>query len=204
MHRGPHAIHGRTEGADAERTFEEVVTQHLDALYRTALRLTRGRTADAEDLLQDAVLRAFEAFGELREPGAARAWLFTTLVRTHLNRRRAATRRREDLACDLGDHEFEQALAAWPAGVMRDERGDGRPDPADVAEAIDALDEPLRSVVVLVDVEGFRQREAAAMLRLPEGTVASRLFRARRQLRETLLDRSAAGRSAAADLDRRR
>lgn len=168
------------------RTFEEVVTEHLDALYRTGLRMTRGHTSDAEDLVQDTLLRACEAYAELRAPGAVRTWLFTILVRTHLNRRRAAKRRPEALACDLTDAEFERALASWSAADDVSRAGEMQASAEDVGEAVDALDESLRSVVVLVDVEGFHQREAAGMLGLPEGTVASRLFRARRLLRDAL------------------
>src|SRR3970040_227019 len=107
---------GRARGQEREgwRPFEEVVTQHLDALFRAALRLTRGHTANAEDLLQDAMLRACEAYDELRDPGAARTWLFTILMRTHFNRQRSAKRHPEALASDLTDAEFEQALANWP------------------------------------------------------------------------------------------
>jgi RNA polymerase sigma-70 factor (ECF subfamily) len=177
---------GRAQGAEGWRTFEEVVTQHLDALFRTALRLTRGHTANAEDLLQDAMLRACEGYDELRDPGAARTWLFTILMRTHFNRQRSAKRHPEALASELTDAEFEKALADWPGIGTGHVSGDGWPSTEKVGEAIDALDEALRAVVVLVDVQGFRQREAAAMLGLPEGTVASRLFRARRQLRDAL------------------
>lgn len=178
----------RVRALDAEgwRTFEEVVTQHLDALYRTALRMTRGHTANAEDLLQDALLRACEGYGELRDPGAVRTWLWKILVRTHFNRQRAEKRRSEALACDLTDAEFEQALARWPGDGLAAGPADKWPSAEDVGEAIDALDESLRIVVVLGDVQGFRQREVAAMLGLPEGTVASRLFRARRLLRDAL------------------
>src|SRR5919109_1319914 len=61
------------------RAFEEVLAEHLDALFRTALRLCRGHEAEAEDLLQETALRAFNAYGGLREPSAARSWLFTIL-----------------------------------------------------------------------------------------------------------------------------
>lgn len=173
--------------AAPELTFEEVITQHLDALYRAALRFSRGHTADAEDLLQDAVLRACERYGDLRDAGAAKAWLFTILARTHLNRRRSQQRRREALESDLSEHEFEEALADWPAAGDVDASW---PSAAEVGDAIDALEESLRSAVVLCDIEGFRQREVAAMLEVPEGTVASRLYRARRQLRDKLLGTS--------------
>jgi RNA polymerase sigma factor (sigma-70 family) len=171
------------------RAFEELLSEHLDALYRTALRLCGGRRADAEDLLQDAVLRAFERFDELREPAAARAWMFTILTRTNLNRIRASRRRAEALASDLDEHEFEEALASWQGAAAPDEQADLVLARAHLAAALDALDEQLRPVVWLSDVEGFRQREVAEMLGIPEGTVASRLFRARRSLREALRQR---------------
>lgn len=178
--------------ADTNRkTFEEVVTQHLDPLYRTALRLTRGHTANAEDLVQDCLLRACEGYGELRNHEAVRTWFYTILLRTHFNRQRTAKRHPEALACDLTDAEFEQALERWPADGCGISAGEKWPSPQEIRDAIDALDESLRSVVVLVDVEGFRQREVATMLGLPEGTVASRLFRARRLLRDSFAEASA-------------
>jgi RNA polymerase sigma-70 factor (ECF subfamily) len=168
------------------RAFEEVFAEHLDALYRTAVRLCRGNQADAEDLLQDSALRAFTGFDQLRDPAAARGWLFTILTRTHLNRVRSAGRRVEAAITDLDDQAFEAALAQWLP----------LPSPAEEVErwqlgellvsALDHLPAELRGAVWLVDVEGFTQREAAAMQNVPEGTMASRLFRARRQLREIL------------------
>ena len=155
-------------------------------MFRTALRLCRGNEADAEDLLQDSSLRAFTSFHQLRDPAAARAWLFTILTRTHLNRVRAARRRAEASSTDLDEHAFELALAEWTP--MR--------SPADELErwqlgeqltrALDQLPTELRVAVWLVDVEGFTQREAANMQDVPEGTIASRLFRGRRQLRAAL------------------
>ncbi|MFN2431682.1 MAG: sigma-70 family RNA polymerase sigma factor [Gemmatimonadota bacterium] len=176
----------RPPGPTQARAFEELLSEHLDALYRTALRLCGGERADAEDLLQDAMLRAFERFGDLREPAAARAWLFTILARTNLNRMRARRRRPETLAADLDEREFERALAAWPGIEDPDELAVSALARERLAAALDALEEPLRAVVWLSDVEGFRQREVAEMLGVPEGTVASRLFRARRILRDAL------------------
>src|SRR5260370_18999770 len=73
------------EARRARWAFEELLSEHLDALYAYALRVCGGREADAEDLLQDGVLRAFRGWAELRSPEAARAWLLTILTRTHLN-----------------------------------------------------------------------------------------------------------------------
>lgn len=171
------------------RAFEELVSEHLDALYRTALRLTGGRRADAEDLLQDSILRAFEHFNELRDTAAGRSWLFSILVRTNLNRARSAARRNEQLTADLNDGAFEDALAAWKPGITPEESFDRRESAERLAKALDRLDPVLRAAIVLTDVEGFSQREAALMLQIPEGTVASRLFRARAELRNGLRER---------------
>jgi RNA polymerase sigma-70 factor (ECF subfamily) len=158
----------------------------MDALFRTALRLCRGNEADAEDLLQDSALRAFTGFDQLRDPTAVRAWLFTILTRTHLNRVRSAGRRVEATSTDLDERAFEAALGEWvpmrsPAEeVERWQLGE------QLAKALDQLPAELRSAVWLVDVEGFTQREAAGMEDVPEGTIASRLFRGRRQLRGAL------------------
>ncbi|HEX5831527.1 MAG TPA: RNA polymerase sigma factor [Gemmatimonadaceae bacterium] len=176
----------RKSPSSEPRAFEELLSAHLDALYSSALRCCGGRRADAEDLLQDAVLRAFEHFAELRDPAAARGWLFTILVRTNLNRIRSRRRRAERLAADLGEAEFEDALAAWLPTVAPDDAAEGRYVREALAAALDALDAQVRPVVWLVDAEGFRQREVAHMLGIPEGTVASRLFRARRALRDAL------------------
>jgi RNA polymerase sigma-70 factor (ECF subfamily) len=170
----------------APREFEELLSEHLDALYASSLRFCAGRAADAEDLLQDAVFRAFRHFDDLRERDAARAWFFTILSRTNLNRLRARQRRGETLAADLDEGEFEAALASWQPNIAPDDYTDRGLTRQRIAAALDALDDNLRPVIWLSDVEGFRQREVAAMLEIPEGTVASRLFRARRSLRDVL------------------
>lgn len=177
----------------SRRAFEKLLTEHLDALYRTALQLCGGHENDAEDLLQETALRAFEGFEHLRDLEAGRSWLFTILTRTYLNRRRAARRRAEVLTGDLDERAFEAALQAWtPSRTPEDVRAEHRLRERFAAE-LHAMAPPLRAVVWLVDVEGFRQWQVAEMLGIPEGTVASRLYRARRRLRDAL---SESGRSA--------
>lgn len=172
--------------ASGARVAEDVLSEHLDALYRASLRLCAGREADAEDLIQDVALRVHSRFSELRDVSAAKSWLFTILTRTHLNRVRAQKRRPEVSAEDMTDAEFEQALEAWRSPDLPDRILDRARTGAAVEAALDALDHDLRSVVWLVDVEGFRQREAAVMLSVPPGTIASRLFRGRAKLRDEL------------------
>jgi RNA polymerase sigma-70 factor, ECF subfamily len=163
-----------------------VFAEHLDALYRTALRLCRGNEADAEDLLQDSALRAFTNFDQLRDPAAGRAWLFTILTRTHLNRVRSAGRRGAAAGTDLDERAFEAALEEWTPMRSPEEEVERWQLGEQLAGALDRLPTELRATVWLVDVEGFTQREAAVMQEVPEGTIASRLFRGRRQLRTWL------------------
>jgi RNA polymerase sigma-70 factor (ECF subfamily) len=124
--------------------------------------------------------------GSLRQETAGKSWLFTILICTHLNRRRSVRRRPETLAADLDEVGFEEALGAWQAAstpedlVLSGELGQR------IRDALDGLEADLRTIVHLVDVEGFSQRQVARMLEIPEGTVASRLFRARRILRDRL------------------
>jgi RNA polymerase sigma-70 factor (ECF subfamily) len=122
----------------------------------------------------------------LREPSAARAWLFTILSRTHLNRVRSAGSRAEAACADLDDTAFEAALAEWMPMPSPSEEAERRQLGEELATALDHLPPELRVAVWLVDVEGFTQREAAGMQDVPEGTIASRLFRGRRQLRAAL------------------
>jgi len=172
------------------RAFEELVSEHIDSLYRTALRLVGGRSADAEDLLQDTVLRGFEHFSQLRHQDAGRSWLFAILVRTNLNRVRTANRRAEQFGADLSDRAFEEALAAWRSNITPEEFLDRKESAEGLIKLLDGLHPELRAAVVLTDVEGFSQREAARMLEIPEGTLASRIFRARRELRQALNENS--------------
>lgn len=122
----------------------------------------------------------------MRDRSAARAWLFTILTRTHLNRVRSAGRRAEVTRADLDEGAFEAALAEWVPMRSPAEEVERRQLGEQLARALDELPAELRGAVWLVDVEGFTQREAASMHDVPEGTIASRLFRGRRQLRTAL------------------
>lgn len=172
-----------------QRVFEELFGEHLDALYRTALRLCGGRESDAEDLLQEAALRAFRGFSRLRRQEAGRAWLFTILARTHFNRIRGAERRRETMVSDLDEGAFEAALERWGHSTTLEETLARRELRETLEAALNRLPAPLQTVVWLVDGEGFRLREVADMLGVPQGTVASRLYRGRSKLREDLTGR---------------
>lgn len=173
-------------GRGGRRAFEEVLGEHMDALWAAALRLAAGREAEAGDLLQETALKAYRGFPDLGEEDRARSWLFTILTRTHLNRRRSRDRRPESPESELAPGELEAALADWqPVDTPEDDRARRRLRHR-LEAALDDLPAGQRATIWLVDVEGFRHREAAEMLEVAEGTVASRLYRARRTLREAL------------------
>lgn len=171
-------VSGRvTPGGDEER-FRQHVLPEIDVLLRVARSLTRN-DADAEDLVQDTLVRAYRSIGRFdgRHP---RAWLLTILRNTHINRNR---RRRPAL---LGDPDLPPAPRNEP---VADECTDASVDAAfdaEITAALAALDEPFRSVVQLVDVDGLSYAEAAEVLGIPTGTVMSRLHRARRRIRVRL------------------
>ena len=165
---------------------EDLLSAHLDVLWRTALRLCRGHEADAEDLLQDTAMRAHQALDQLRHAAAARSWLLTIMTRQYLNGLRHRRRRPEVMETDLSTAEFEEVLGTSDPvqhpdqlirrAMLRDE----------LTAALDSLSVELRTAVWLVDVEGLSMREAAEAMAVAEGTVASRLFRGRRRLRGLL------------------
>jgi RNA polymerase sigma-70 factor, ECF subfamily len=160
--------------------FRRYVLPELDVLLRVARRLTRQQ-AEAEDLVQDTLLRAYRAVDRFdgRYP---RAWLLTILRNTHYNRLR---KRRPDLL----DDEVTQRLP--DSGV--DGRRDGTAERAlhdhfdpEVRRALSSLSRNHRAVVALVDLDGLTYKEAADMLAIPVGTVMSRLHRARAKVRAQL------------------
>ena len=171
-----------TTGEAAQRAhFEQEAMVHLDALYSFALKLSRVRD-DAEDLVSDTMLRAFERWEQYRLGTNIRAWLFTILYHVFVSRKRRIDARE----VPEGDGE-----TGWSP---RDAVGEADPEARfyesflddEVVHAIDALPDEYRTAVVLSDIEELRYAEIAKMLGIPEGTVKSRLFRGRRLLQRKL------------------
>jgi len=168
--------------------FEAEALASLDGLYRAALRLTR-KPADAEDLVQETYLKAFRSADRF-EPGTnLRAWLFTILHNTALNR--ARDRARDTVAVD-SEIVDRAADGSSPGGASAGAAE--TPESLLVREtlapelqaAIDALPEAFRQAVWLRDVEEFSYAEIAEMLAIPVGTVMSRISRGRRLLFDRL------------------
>jgi RNA polymerase sigma-70 factor, ECF subfamily len=164
--------------------FEEVALVHLDALYRTALRLT-GSRAEADDVVQDTFLRAFKSFDRFNPGTSCRAWLFTIMRNAFLNRLRAAGR--EVLEPDMDRHESERMSSATAAVASPEETLFQTVLHGDVDRALKELPLVFREAVILADLEGLSYREISEVLGCPIGTVMSRLSRGRRLLRGGLL-----------------
>ena len=171
-----------------KKEFEDLMLPHLDSLYAAALRYTRN-DGEAQDLVQDTMLRAFRKYEQFSPGSNARAWLLRILTNTFINRYRRKTLERDVAegvsAQPVGEGVMSRAsLSALGApgdlafqGLIREE----------IERALATLPEDYRVLIVLVDIEGFSYNEAAEATGRPVGTIMSRLFRARRQLQKELV-----------------
>lgn len=167
---------------DAQRRarYEQQVLPEVEVLLRVALSVTR-HSADAEDLVQDTLLRAWRSIDSFdgRHP---RAWLLTILRNANMSRHR----RQRPVLLDDPDLTFEQHAAAGPATASAEDIVvDGMFDAA-VEAAVHELPARFRDALLLVDVHGLTYAAAAKVLDVPEGTVMSRLHRARKRVRNNL------------------
>ena len=169
--------------------------QHLDALYRSALRMTRN-PADAEDLVQETYLRAFRYRNRFQPGTNEKAWLFTILTNVFRNRLRKRLPTPEPVDDPKNDlYLYEQLRReGLPLHLMSPEeliveRGFGR----EVKTALEEIPLPMRMVVLLVDVEDFSYKDVASILGIKIGTVMSRLHRGRRMLQKKLWDYAGRG-----------
>lgn len=167
--------------------FEAAALPHLDALYGFATRLTRNER-DAEDLVQDAILRAFRFFDRFDPGSNCKAWLFKILHNTFIDKYHRGVRDRA-LAGAIAVAEGEGTTVSH--GMMLAARDPeaailGGVMSANVTRALDALPEEFRVAVILSDIEDLSYREISEVMDCPVGTVMSRLFRGRRQLQAAL------------------
>ena len=175
---------GRGEGKRA--AFESEALPHLDAVYAAALHLARNRE-DANDLVQETVLRAYRFFHQFSPGTNCRAWLLTILYNAFRNRYRRSSR--EQPAPSSAEYERSVEAESW-----KQETGQNNPESIvfeqlmdhEVQSALESLPEEFRSAILLVDVEELSYQEAAKVLGIPIGTVRSRLSRGRAIMRSAL------------------
>jgi len=181
------------------KAFEQACVEHLDALYASALKLTRDDTR-AEELVQDTYLRAFRASDGFEWGTNLKAWLFRILTNTFINDYRHKIHERryveraavEPLYDEVLDRQAREHAADPEAAVF------SRFFQRDLERALDELPDDFRIVVVLADLQGFAYKEIAEMIGCPIGTVMSRLHRGRRLLQKALVDYAVAAGLASA------
>jgi RNA polymerase sigma factor (sigma-70 family) len=190
----------KPNSGNRRRFFEEEIERLLDRLYGTALRLTRDPD-DAEDVVAEAVERAWARLDELRDTRQFEGWLFRILNNTFINLwRRRRSRQHRETELDLSDSESSEAfqfslfqqvhqpfLLWWDTPEERLVNNLLR---ADIQQALDSLPDVFRVTIVLVELQGYSYREVSEMFDVPLGTVRSRLNRARSLLQKALWERA--------------
>lgn len=175
----------------ARRDFERSALPLLDNMYGAALRLTRD-AAEAEDLVQDTMVRAYRFWDKYKSGTNLKAWMFTILRNTFITRYHKRNRTR-DLASEV-----ESQLESLGPGVavaspgsapqLPDEAMSSRIEQSRILEALDSLPEDYRTAVTLADLQGLAYKEIAEIMGCPVGTVMSRIYRGRKILYKLLLD----------------
>ena len=165
--------------------FEREMIPHLDSLYNFAIRLTAD-PIDAEDLVQDTIVKAFRFFGSYEKGTNAKAWLFRILKNSYINNYRKKSKQPQQVDYDEVSTYYEnvrseQSDTTDMEDIMYRDLLDDQ-----ITRALQRLPEDFRTVVLLCDVEGFTYEEIANMLDVPIGTIRSRLHRGRNLLRVEL------------------
>lgn len=195
-----------TRMPDKRRAFERFAMPHVPALLRLATRLCRNPD-DAQDLVQDAMVKAFRFFDRFEQGSNERAWLYKLTVNLFYNRWHQQARERRVAEQAIADDRLDRFVSDASLAPTRDPEADlvGRMSGERLQAALDALPPDFRAAVVLCDVEELAYREIADVLGCPIGTVMSRIYRGRRLLREALeADARAAGITVDLDGYRRR
>jgi RNA polymerase sigma-70 factor (ECF subfamily) len=168
--------------------FERQALVHLDAMYGAAYRLTRN-PRDAEDLVQDALLRAYRFWDSFQQDSNCKAWLLRIVTNTFINEYQRRKRSREVLDAATSEQSATDGVL-----VHADANDKQSPEKAmllssvsdDVQRALEQLPDDFRTAVILCDMQGLSYKEIAEIMECPVGTVMSRLFRGRKLLAATL------------------
>ena len=193
----PRPAESASDTRELTATFVRDVTPLLGPLHRQALRMTRHQ-ADAEDLLQDTMLKAYANFHTFHPGTNLSAWLYRILTNTYINAYRRRRRQPPQFpAEEITDQQLATHAQHTSMGLRsaEDEALNALPDEV-IKAAMQALPQQFRTAVYYADVEGLPSNEIANIMGTPVGTVVSRLHRGRRQLRGLLAPRGAAADAA--------
>ncbi|HKK45510.1 MAG TPA: sigma-70 family RNA polymerase sigma factor [Balneolaceae bacterium] len=175
------------EEVQKQEDFEEEIIPHLDAMYNFALRLTSD-PSDAEDLVQDTIVKAYRFFSSYEKGTNAKAWLFRILKNSYINNYRKKSKQPNQVDYDEVSTFYETIRAErTDTSDLEDKMFRDLIDD-DISNALEELPEDFRTVVLLCDVEGFTYEEIANMLDVPIGTIRSRLHRGRNLLKAQLME----------------
>jgi RNA polymerase sigma-70 factor, ECF subfamily len=183
-------VRRRSVEAELHARFEDEAAPLRDLLYRHACRMTRSHV-DAEDLVQDTMIKAYKGFHSFRRGTNMRAWLLRILINSYISDYRK--RRREPVQFSTEEVTEQRLMDTYVRSVptalhsAEDQVLNSLSD-NDLKSAMQALPRQFRDVVYYADVEGLRYHEIAAIMNTPTGTVASQVCRGRRQLRKLLGD----------------
>lgn len=175
--------------SEAQQRFAQEALPLLDQLYGGALRMTRN-PADAEDLVQETYMKAYQAFDSFKPGTNLKAWLYRIMTNTYINSYRKRQRQPQQSSADeITDYQLLESSSHNSVGLESAELEalKNLPD-QEIVAAMNALNEEYRMVVYYADVEGLAYKEIAEILGVPLGTVMSRLHRGRKQLRLALKD----------------
>jgi RNA polymerase sigma-70 factor (ECF subfamily) len=179
---------GKSKQVEAQRQlFETEARPHLDTLYSVALRLTRS-PVDAEDLVQDTLVRAYRFYERFEAGTNFKAWLLRIQMNSFVNRYRRKSREREVFEGPMATPVGEGVMSRATMRGLTDPVGDAerRLIGHEINRAFDELSDDARAMVMLADVEELSYKEISDIVGCPIGTVMSRLHRARKQLQGSL------------------
>ncbi len=170
-----------------QKDFNEEIIPHLDALYNFGLRLT-SEPNDAEDLVQDTIVKAYRFFDSYEKGTNAKAWLFRILKNSYINNYRKKSKKPQEVDYDEVATFYETIRAERTETSDLEDKMFRELIDDDISNALDEIPEDFRTVVLLCDVEDFTYEEIANMLDVPIGTIRSRLHRGRNLLKAQLMD----------------
>lgn len=179
----------KKSGEAARELYNRLAAEHLDALYRTAYRLT-GDVSEAEDLTQEVFLQAWKSIGQLQEMPEVRPWLFRVLRNAWIDRLRKRSRRPELVGMEEPP-EMVSPVAVPVFSTEEDRETWNEHFDREVLEAIEELPEEIRLVLLYYTFGELSYQEIAEALECPLGTVMSRLHRGRNRLQKRLADYAA-------------
>lgn len=170
-----------------QQDFNEEILPHLDALYNFGLRLTTDPN-DAEDLVQDTIVKAYRFFSSYEKGTNAKAWLFRILKNSYINNYRRKSKKPQEIDYDEVASFYESIRAERTNSSDLEDKMFRELIDDDLSNALDSIPEDFRTVVLLCDVEDFTYEEIANMLDVPIGTIRSRLHRGRNLLKAQLME----------------